>query len=492
MGAIRTTVLLGAGALALLAGVVAIRTATFKPPGVAGLAAASLAPEAPIDASGAAQHLSQAVRFQTVSHQDAAQDDRSAWDAQRAWLVQTYPKLHAAATREIVGDGALIYTWKGSDPALDPIILMAHQDVVPVADETLSQWQAQPFSGEIKDGAVWGRGSIDDKGSLVALMEAAEALAAQGFKPRRTILIVSGNNEEVMRPVGGAKAIADTLKARGVKAMFALDEGMAVITDYPVVKAPVALIGVAEKGYATLRVTARGEGGHSSSPPRETAAVVLSRAVVRISDHPFPMRFSGPMADTLRGLGDRLPLTAKMAVANDWLFGPLLVSQIAATPAGASGLHTTIAPTMLEGSPKENVLPTKATARINYRIQPGDTADSVMRRARAAVGDLPVELAWEGTPMDPSPISSTRSDAYRAIAALAQAASGAPVAPTLVTAGTDSRWLAPVARDVYRFQPIRFALKDIEMVHGVNEHLRIEDLHAMAEFYARLMATTAG
>ena len=489
--AFKTTALVGVGAIAVLAAVVGIRTATFKAAD-ADLGGGKLAPEIPIDAALAARRLSQAVQFKTVSHQDPAEDDRAAWDAQRAWLVQAYPKFHAVATREIVGDGGLIYTWKGSDPSLEPIILMAHQDVVPVADETLGQWKAPPFSGAILDGAIWGRGSIDDKGSLVALMEAAEALAGQGFKPKRTILIVSGNNEEVVRKVGGAKAIADALQARGVKAAFALDEGLAVIKDYPVLNSPVAVVGVAEKGYATLRITAKGDGGHSSAPPKETAAVTLARAVVRINDHGFPLRFQGPTAETLRALAGRMPFMAKMAVTNDWLFGPMLVRQIAATPAGAAGLHTTLAPTMLQGSPKENALPTLAVARINYRILPGDTSDTVMRRAKAAVGKLPVELSWEGPPNEPSRVSSTKTDGYRAIAALAHQMSGAPVAPSLVFAATDSRFMAPVARDVYRFQPIQLSLKDVEMIHGINEHLKVDDLHAMAEFYARLMATSAG
>jgi len=489
--AIRTTALLGAWAIAVLAAVVGIRTATFTAPDTT-FSEVKLAPEVPIDAAQAAERLSQAVRFKTVSHQDPAEDDRSQWDAQRAWLVQAYPKFHAEATREIVGDGALIYTWKGSDPSLEPIILMAHQDVVPVADETLSRWTAPPFSGAIRDGAVWGRGSIDDKGSLVALMEAAEALAGQGFKPRRTILIVSGNNEEVVRKIGGAKAIADALQARGVKAAFALDEGLFVVNDFPVLNAPVAVVGIAEKGYATLRVTAHAEGGHSATPPEETAAVTLARAVVRINDHGFPLRFQGPSAETLHALAGRLPFVAKMAVVNDWLFGPVLVRQIAATPAGAAGLHTTTAPTMLQGSPKENALPSLAVGRINYRILPGDTSADVMRRAKAAVGRLPVELSWDGAPTEPSPVSSTRSDGYRAIAALAHQMSGAPVAPALMLGSTDSRFMAPVARDVYRFQPIRLSLKEVEMFHGVNEHLKIDDLHAMAEVYARLMATTAG
>jgi carboxypeptidase PM20D1 len=181
-----------------------------------------------------------------------------------------------------------------------------------------------------------------------------------------------------------------------------------------------------------------------------------------------------------------------MAVANDWLFGPVLVRQIAATPAGAAELHTTTAPTMLQGSPKENALPSLAVARINYRILPGDTSADVMRRARAAAGRLPVALSWESPPTEPSRVSSTGSDGYRALAALAHQMADAPVAPALFVATTDSRYLAPVARDIYRFEPIRLSLKDVEMFHGINEHLQVQDLHAMAEFYARLMATTAG
>jgi carboxypeptidase PM20D1 len=455
-------------------------------------AVAGAVPAGPaIDTNLAAQHLSAAVKFQTVSHEDKAEDDPKALAAQRDWLAATYPHLAAAAPREIVGEGGLIWTWQGSDPSLAPIILMAHQDVVPVVAETRGLWTADPFGGEIKDGAVWGRGSIDDKGSLIALMEAGEALAAQGFKPKRTIYIVSGHDEEVRG--SGAQAAAAALKARGVHALFAIDEGSAVVADFPLTHKPAALIGVAEKGYATLLVTARGAGGHSSAPPNDTAATTVARAVAAIADKPFPLKFAGPAADMLRVMAPRLGFPVRMAVANDWLFGGVLTSQMGATPAGRSMLHTTIAPTMLSGSPKDNVLPSVATARINYRIAPGQTAADVMARAKAAVGALPVELAWSGAPRDPSPVSSSTSKGWRDVADVTTALfPGVPVAPSLVTAGTDGRSMSIVTPDVYRFQPILFGLKDIEMIHGVNEHLKLDDLKRMADFYARLMLKAAG
>ena len=481
---------MGAAVVVLgLAAVVGVRTAMVG--GGAPLGPKlDLPPAEPVDVDGAAKHLSQAVQIQTVSHQDSAENDPKAWDALHAFLAATYPKFHAAAAKEELAGGTLIYTWKGADAAAAPIILMAHQDVVPVAPETLGAWKAPPFSGEIKDGAVWGRGSIDDKGSLVALMEALESLAAKGFTPKRTIILVSGADEEVSG--SGAEAAAALLKARGVHADWALDEGSAVVMDMPLIGKPVTLIGVAEKGYATLRVTAKAAGGHSSAPPKDTGAVTLARAVVAINDHGFPLKFQGPMAQMLKTLAPQLPFMAKMAVTNDWLFGPLLAARAGATAQGAAGLHTTTAPTMLQGSPKENVLPTTSIARINYRILPGDTTDSVMARAKAAVGPLPVELAFERMASNPSPVSSTESEGYRAIAALAGQMSGAPTAPSLVTGATDSRHMVGVAKDIYRFQPIRFSMHDIEMIHGVNEHMTLTNLEAMVQFYRRLVVKTAG
>jgi carboxypeptidase PM20D1 len=180
-----------------------------------------------------------------------------------------------------------------------------------------------------------------------------------------------------------------------------------------------------------------------------------------------------------------------MAVANDWLFGKMIVKQMSATPTGAALMHTTIAPTMLQGSPKENVLPQDATAWINYRIAPGDTSAKVMAKAKAAVGDLPVDIAWNSKPEEPSAISSTQSEAWKVLAAVAGEVSGAPVAPGLVTAGTDSRYLQDVTGDTYRFQPIQLSLSDTAMIHGTNEHMTLENLEAMVQFYSRLIATAA-
>jgi len=479
------------GIVGALAAVVAIRTATYEAPGAGDGAGAevNLASAQPMDLQRAASHLAEAVRFRTISHQDASENDAAEWNSFHAWLADTYPAAHAAMNREIVAGHTLVYTWPGNDPTRSPIVLLAHHDVVPVTPGTEPDWMHPPFAGVVADDAVWGRGTVDNKGSLIGLFEAIEALAASGFEPGRTVIIVSGHDEEAGGY--GAAAAAQLLKSRNVQAEFVLDEGLLVVADFPLLGRPVALIGIAEKGYGTLRITAPAKGGHSSTPPPQTGVEVLAKALLAITSNPFPMRFAGPAADMVRTLAPDAAPAVKMAVANEWLFEPLLVRQIAATPAGAASLHTTIAPTMLRGSPKENVLPQDAAGWINYRIAPGHNAERVLQHAVDATRDLGVNVDWAQPPYDPSPVSSITSDGYRVLAAAASNGGQLPVAPGLVNATTDSRYFTTLAGDVYRFQPLVLSLREIEMVHGTNEHLTLDNLRRMIEFYSQVIATAA-
>lgn len=483
---------LGIGAAVVaLGGVVAVRTATFAPQAVADGAAIKVAAAAPFDTNLAAQHLAESIRFQTVSNQDPGQNQPGEWDKLHGWLAATYPKAHAAMQREMLGK-TLVYTWPGSDPAAQPVIVMAHQDVVPVTPGTEKDWKYQPFAGTIAEGAVWGRGAIDDKGSLVALFEAMEALAAQGFKPKRTIYLVSGHDEEAGG--SGAAEAAKLLASRKVKALFTIDEGGIITTDTPIINQPAMMIGVAEKGYVTLRVRADAPGGHSSMPPKEIGTINLAKALIAIHENQFPLELRGPAAGMIDVFAAKAGGMTKVAAANKWLFGGLIKKQMGDSPTSAALLHTTIAPTMLQGSPKENVLPQSAEALINYRIAPWDNSAKVLERARGAAKDLPVKVDFtERAPREPTPVSSSTSLGWQLIVASARAGHpGLVAAPYLVVAGTDSRSMTPVSDDVYRFAAISLATSETKMIHGTNEHITLKNLESAIAFYARLLATAAG
>jgi carboxypeptidase PM20D1 len=481
--------------LALLAlvvivpGVLLTRTLMLPAPG-APVLAPKIAAAPAIDPDRAARNLSRAIRFPTISVQDGSTDP-APFDQLHAFLRQTYPLTFARFTVERPVGHALLLTLPGSDPSLAPMLLMAHQDVVPVDPGSESKWSAPPFDGAIKDGYVLGRGAADDKGSLIALLEASEALLAQGFTPKRTIMLAFGHDEEVLG--SGAQAIAALLKSRGIKPWFALDEGMAIIEKFPLTGKPAGLIGIAEKGYFTVRVTAVDTGGHSSMPPRLTAAEKVAKALIAIDEKGFPGGLeSGPARLMIEAVTPDLPFAQRLVMANLWLFRPLVEGQVGHTRAGEALMRTTVAPTMLRAGVKENVLPQEATAIVNLRLHPRDAMDAALARLRDAVKGI------EGVTIEPlprgqnaSPVSDVTSDSYALIAAAARAIApeGAPIAPGIVLGATDSRHFAGVAENVYRFAPAVFTDADLAGIHGTDERMSIANLDRMSRYYAMLMAS---
>ncbi len=294
------------------------------------------APEvAPIelDAEGIAARLSESIRFRTVSHEDRSKLDPAAFRGFREFLARSYPRLHGAAKRELIAEHSLLYTWKGSGGEA-PIVLLAHQDVVPVEDP--QKWSQPAFTGLRKGGFVWGRGTLDDKGSLLAILEAAEALLAEGFAPKRDIYLAFGHDEET--DGFGAAAIAKTLEQRGVKAALVLDEGGLIAKGLvPQVEPPVALIGLAHKGFLSLELSAEAKGGHSSMPPPLTAAGRVARAVTRLEDRPFPMRFTPGVEHQLDWLAAEVPFGMRVVLSNRWLFGGVVKGIYAKTAAPGRG-----------------------------------------------------------------------------------------------------------------------------------------------------------
>lgn len=493
----RRVLLGGLGLIGLVVVVVLVRTLTYG--GAAdGVAGVSL-PEPPeISAEAGARHLAEAIGFQTVTYKggDPHTDDAGPWLALHDWLEATYPGVHGVMRRETVAGYSLLYTWAGSDASLDPVILMAHQDVVPVNDGTRDDWAGEPFAGEIIDGVVYGRGALDDKGSLVAIMEAAEALVASGFRPRRTVHFMFGHDEEVAGV--GAQSMVDVLHARGVRAELVLDEGFFVIKDSPLTGKPFGFIGVSEKGYMTLRLTVSAQGGHSSTPPRNSANVRLARAILALDERQMKADFSKPpISDLFAAAAGDMSFTGRMALANLWLFRGAVEGQLAG--AGDAMIRTTTAPTMLEGSIKDNVLPQRATALVNFRIHPNDTADDVMAHVREVTGEiegLDIALNGEGgIASEASPVSPADNRAFAVLSAVAARVGGGevPAGPALVLGGTDARWAYKISDNVYRFMPSYVSLEEISGFHGTNERLSVANMGRMAEGYAQIiLAMDAG
>jgi carboxypeptidase PM20D1 len=472
-------------AIALLAAIVLIRTQTAWAPPARDFTAP---PALNIDPRGIASHLAAAVRFQTISYGgDAHQAETfAALDAMRAWMAKTYPNFHRAAALEIFGH-SLLFTWKGKNPDLAPVLLMAHMDVAPVVPGTQKNWAHAPFSGDISDGYVWGRGSIDDKSMLVVMLEAAERLARQGFTPERTIMFAFGQDEEDGGGDGNA-IIAQALAKRGVHFAWVLDEGGAIADEpFPGIEQPVALVGVEEKGYLSLRLTAHGTGGHSARPTGDMAIVRLARAVTRVMDRPFRSGLDPVQRQKLAVLARIAPFPTRMFLSNLWLMSPIVEHYMQIVPDTAARLHTTIAPTLIWGGVKDNVLPPQASAVINFRLLAPDTIASVIAHVRATLHDPKVDIV-PLTETQASKVSDIDSPAGRFLAAEIKKTFGnLPVAPDMMIGATDSRHYLPIADQVFRFEPFHLGIDDLARVHGTNERLAVGDLGHGTAFFMRLM-----
>ncbi len=465
-------------AILALVAVIAVKTYLYQPAQPA--SAEQVAFDADIDQ--VAETLAQAVRFRTVSTDLSHPDFRGFLD----FLQTRYPASHASLERIELDPVTPLYKWQGSNPDLKPILLAAHYDVVPIASR--DQWTYPPFDGIVADGYVWGRGTLDNKGALIAIMTVVEKLIADGFTPQRDIYLSFGGDEEVGGD--GAKAVADHLQSQGVQLAWALDEGSFVLDKViPGLDVPVASINLSEKGYVTMTLVATAKGGHSSMPPRETAVGKLAGAVHRLQENPVPGGLTGVSAEFFDALGRHFSLDKRAIFANRWLFDPVLEGILSGAPSTDAMLRSTTAPTMLSGSPKENVLPTKATATINFRIHPRDTVESLEAHVRQAVADEEIEIIVHHDHASPaSPVSDSEGPGYLDIQASIHAAFG-PIAsvPGLTIAATDARHYAKAADAAYRINPFSITGEDLTRFHGIDERLSLDNIAAGINFYAALI-----
>ncbi|PHR56997.1 MAG: hypothetical protein COA43_12835 [Robiginitomaculum sp.] len=444
-----------------------------------------------VDADALAQNLAKAIQFKTVTMQNHEDTDWPVFLELQTWLAQTYPNFHNAVQSQQIKTYAQLHIWQGSDPSLAPIVFLAHQDVVPASEEENSGWDYPPFDGIIADGFIYGRGAVDDKGSLISILEAADRLAASGFTPKRTLMFGFGHDEEVKGT--GAQAIAELLKTRGIKPYAVIDEGGAIISGLPGTQSPVAMIGVAEKGYLTLILKAKATGGHSSAPPSYTAIGALSKAIVAIENAPFESGLDIVSTKMLKAMMVDQSFGKRLAISNLWWFKPLVEDSLRSTPSSNAILGTTIAPTIIDAGFKENALPRDATAYVNFRIHNRDSIASVTAHVRKAINDPNIEITMsDNIGSEPSPISQIDAGPYLWLKdVISQSFPNTIIAPNTVIGGTDSRYFSIVTSDIYRFAPYAIDVSDLSRFHGLNERISVEAYAKAVQVYY-LMLEKAG
>lgn len=446
-----------------------------------------------VDPEFVAGHLAEAVRCETISRKDSDSADLSAFRELRRVLESLYPRVHATLEREIISDASLLYTWRGTNLELRPVLFAAHLDVVPADPGTLDQWEHPPFSGIIAGDYVWGRGTQDDKGSVIGLLEAAELLLRSDFRPERTLYFAFGQDEEIGGDKGAVK-IAATLAERGEELEAVLDEGSGVTQGViPGVESPVALIGIAEKGSLSVHVKAEAKPGHSATPGKTTAIGILAKAITRIEANPLPARL-----DFIRivysALGAAVKPMTQIKFANTWLFGRHLKRTLGASPNTNAHIRTTTAVTMVNGGVKENLLPASAETIVNYRLLPGDSIEDIAEYTRLVINDDRVTVSYDPVKArEASALTSPSGSAFQTLAvAIRQVFPGAEVSPNLVLGGTDARNYASLTDQVLRFTPLLTTPDDMGRVHGINERVHVNSLARLVQFYMHLIDLWAG
>ena len=429
------------------------------------------------------------LRIPTVSRADESTTEWHHFDRFIEVLTELYPRVHSVLEREIVDGHSLLYRWRGVD-ASAPAVLMAHYDVVAATDDG---WTHPPFAAELDgegdDQLLWGRGTLDDKGALVAVLEAVESLLESGFVPAHDVYLSFGHNEETAG--SGARAIVQVLRARSIRPALVIDEGGAIVKRiFPGVSAPIAVVGVSEKGLLSLTLTVAQQGGHASAPPRITATVRLARAILRLNRRPFAASLSPTNLEMVRTIGAEARGLYRLLFTQTWLTKPLLVLIFGRLSAETSAMvRTTQVVTELSGSQAANAMAETATATVNIRIAVGSTVDDTIRRVRSAIHDPLVTIAVQHG-SEPSPISPTSGQAWELIrSAIEHTHPGTIVTPYIMLAASDGRHFGEISDHVYRFSPFEMSDAERGTLHAVNERIHTSTFLRGIEFYRTLLST---
>ncbi len=471
-------------AFVIILGIMTVKTVTFASKQII------VQPVSPVTISEkAVQNLSKAIQLPTIS--EPGRVDTLAFLQLDTLIQRTFPNIDSLLEKNYIHQLSPVFKWQGKNSNFAPVLLIAHMDVVPIEESSKNQWEALPFSGDVRDGFIWGRGTLDDKMSVFGILESVEQLLKEDYIPERTVYLAFGHDEEISG-ANGALSIANWFKQQNIRFEYVLDEGLIVLENaLPGLEKPLAMIGVAEKGYVTLQLTATlKEGGHSSMPPKETAIGILSKAITNLEAHPFPAKLDGATRGLLDHAGPEMNFPFNALFANLWLTEGLLKWQFSQKTTSNALLRTTTAPTIISGGIKDNLLPTTAQATINFRILPGETTKTVADYVRKTIADDHIQVKeYAGSfGNNPSKVSSTNTFGFLVIQkSIREVFPNAVVAPALVIAATDSRHYQEVSDNIYRFLPMQLTNEDLSRIHGINERISVENYHQAIRFYRQLI-----
>ena len=444
-----------------------------------------------VDAKRCQEHLSKALAIPTISYPDKSKIDFSQFDKFHAFLEESFPLIHKNLKKEVIQEASLIYHWKGTRDDLEPIALLAHQDVVPISEGTEQDWTYEPFSGYNDGEFIWGRGALDMKNHLIGVMDAVETLLEEGFQPERDVYLLFGQDEEVVASEdGGAKNMMRTLKERGIHLDCVLDEGGAIlpvnvkglINDKELVG-----IGIAEKGYTDIEITVNAKGGHSSQPPVHSGLGELANVIRDLENHQFDAELMPFVKELFTNIGKNCTFPARLLMCNLNLLSPALKFGMTKIPVSACLVRTTTAVTMAQGSPAANVLPQKSSIIVNFRQMPGVTVDDVVKHIRKVCRNKDIEINVLKA-KEASKFSPTDSRAFNIIKEICmQDNKNSIVAPYLVMGGTDACYYEPICENIYRYAPYKVSVPLLRCTHGTNERIPIEAIAPAVSFFKRFI-----
>ena len=439
--------------------------------------------EPPTVPETAIDHLSLAIQFPTIAHKIEMMD-REAFDGLLQFIDSTYLLFSSATSKTIVSSHTLLYRWEGSEPGLEPNLFMGHMDVVPIEAATRDKWDYSPFSGAVDNGFINGRGSLDDKNTVIGLLEAAEMLIKKGFKPKRTIYFLFGQDEEIGGHEG-ARLVVEKFVREGTHLNMVWDEGTIIGKELvPGMENEVALIGIAEKGYVSFELHAEVEGGHSSMPASSNSIGDLSTAIAKLQENPFPFEIAAPVEGFIEYLGPEMPFVNRMAFSNTWLFEPMIINTYASNENGRALIHTTMAPTIFKAGIKDNVIPTSAKAVVNCRILPGHDVEETKARIEAVINNPNIRVTPQETQQNPSKSTDYNSTVFRTICSSVRTVyPESRSAPFLMLGATDSRHFEPVCEHIIKFAPFVYESEDLPRLHGINERIHVDNFKKGIQIY---------